>query len=416
MTGVRSVLLLTLILAISLCGCTPAVPQQSEREATWLGYFSANYEQARSRFRDGCRQAVASANDYCRSFSVSSRSDSDLTIDYGFFDRGGDRLIVIQSGIHGSEAEAGAAVEAFVLREYVPKLLEKHIDVFFIHTLNPWGFKHDRRTDEFNVNLNRNFVTGAKDYQTRNQYYDQLRSLLEPTGPIGNVSLGALGNHGRFLGQYIGDGLNGQPITIGMNSGQYQYPKGINYGGVAPAQQVSFLKDQLGPIISRPYRKILFLDFHTGLGNVGELSIIKGIHPSEKMTRELESMFGGHEADGIVIRSGNDEGFYPTVGDVIDFVPTLSAQGSAETKPANENILAVTMEYGTLGSDILSQLRTASRMVNENRSYFYGCADPDICKSVRQDFHELFSPSDNNWRLQVMRKADLAFTVLVNQY
>jgi len=381
-----------------------------------LAYFPAGYENARTRFRAACMQALATPADYCRSIAVSSPSESDLTIDYGFFDRGGDRLLILQSGIHGSEGETGSAVENFVLREYLPKLLAKHIDVLFIHSLNPWGFRHDRRTDEFNVNLNRNFVTSPGDYRKDNPYYDQLRSLFEPMAAVGNTLLEALRNHGRFLGEFSALGFDGQPITVGLNSGQYRHSNGLNYGGMAPAQQVSALKDILGPIVSRPYRKALFLDFHTGLGNAGELAIIKGIHPSESMTRELETMLGGHEADGIVIHSGSDQGFYPTIGDVIDFVPTLPAQRSGGPPNASENILAVTMEYGTMGLDLLSQLRTASRMVMENQAHFFGCTSPEVCAAVRKDSHELFSPSDPVWRTRVMREADLAFTVLVNQF
>ena len=391
-----------------LCGCTraPAAPAATQ-QARWLGYFPSGFEDSRKRFRENCSRRTASPDDFCRSFQITSPSDKDLTIDYGFFSRGNDRLVVIQSGIHGSEAIPGAAVQELVLEEYLTRLLDRHFDVLLIHALNPYGFKYLRRTDEFNVNLNRNFVVDAKDYRKPNPDYERLRSLFEPTGPVHNAGLSALGIQAAFIGHVIGDGFKAGPVTNGLDSGQYLHAKGMNYGGQAPAQQVWFLKNTLGPIMARPYRKILFLDFHTGLGKNGELAVIEGIHPPPALMGEFAKLV--EHQDGIAIHASTDPGFFPTSGDVIDFVPGL-------VKPSDPRVLAVTMEYGTMGSDTFSQLRSASRMILENQTHFYPCPQNDSapCTEIREDFRALFSPSDQDWRLKVMREADLVFARLLD--
>jgi len=399
-----------LALACLIHACTrPAPGPASAREARWLSYFSSGYDESRTRFRENCRRQIASPDDFCRSFPIASPTDKDLTIDYGFFGRGNDQLIVIQSGIHGSEAIPGAAVQELVLKEYLARLLDRHFDVFLIHALNPYGFKYVRRTDEFNVNLNRNFAVDARDYEKRNADYERLRSLFEPAGPVHDVVLSALGIHARFIGRVVADGFSATPLTIGLDSGQYQHPKGMNYGGSAPAQQVTFLRDTLGPIMARPYRRILFLDFHTGLGKNGELAIIEAIHPPPKLMGEFTQLMAPNEQDGIVIHSGHDAGFFPTSGDVIDFVPSLAG-------PPDLRVLALTMEYGTMGIDTLSQLRSASRMILENRAHFYPCPRNDRmpCAEIREDFRTMFSPQDPAWRLKVIREANLAFTRLLD--
>jgi hypothetical protein len=116
-----------------------------------------------------------------------------------------------------------------------------------------------------------------------------------------------------------------------------------------------------------------------------------------------------HEQDGIVIHSGDDAGFFPTSGDVIDFVPGL-------VNPSDPRVLALTMEYGTMGIDTISQLRSASRMILENRAHFYPCPENDRapCAEIREDFRTLFSPSDQAWRLKAMREADLTFSRLLD--
>jgi hypothetical protein len=395
-----------LALICMACACTRPPPTPAQ-ETRWLSYFPSNYSESRKRFRENCGRQIVSPQDFCRSSPLPSLTDPDLTIDYGFFSRGNDRLIVIQSGIHGSEAIPGAAVQELVLKEYLTRLLDRHFDVFLIHALNPYGFRYGRRTDEFNVNLNRNFVAGG--YGKANPDYEGLRGLFEPTGPVHHAGLSALGIHARFIGRVIGDGFNATRLSIGLDSGQYRHPKGMNYGGQAPAQQLFFLRNTLRPIMARPYRKILFLDFHTGLGRNGELAIIEGLHPPRGLLDEFVQRIHPNRQDGIAIHSGSDAGFFPTSGDVIDFVPDL-------VRAADPRVLALTMEYGTMGIDTISQLRSASRMILENRAHFYPCPKDDRapCAEIREDFRTLFSPPDPAWRLKTMREADLVFSRLLD--
>src|SRR5262249_39780008 len=159
--------------------------------------------------------------------------------------------------------------------------------------------------------------------------------------------------------------------------------EGVNYGGTQPAVQTRFMMTEVAPILRRPYRKVLFLDFHTGLGDAGVLAIIRGLAPRSDLMREVEVLFAGRERDGVGIRSGTDSGYFQTLGDVIDFVP-----GLAPERP----VLAVTMEFGTLGTDTLSQLRSAARIILENQAHFHGCTTPAICATVAQNFREMFNP------------------------
>jgi hypothetical protein len=96
------------------------------------------------------------------------------------------------------------------------------------------------------------------------------------------------------------------------------------------------------------------------------------------------------------------------LGDVIDFVPLLA--------PDPDRVLAVTMEYGTLGTDTLSQLRSAQRMILENRAHFHGCATPSVYAAVRRNFAELFNPSDGVWRRQVIGIAARIFSLLAARF
>ena len=373
-----------------------------------VAWFPTDYVSSRARFRADCERSRSSPDDYHRAWKVSSNVDQDLTIDHACFARGGDRLLVVQSGIHGSEAQSGAAVEAFVMNNHLPALLAKGIDVAFIHSLNPYGFKYGRRTDEFNVNLNRNFSADGSVFKTVNADYRALRNVFEPSGQVRNVAIASLVEDLVFFDGFAESGFKSKALMDGLDNGQYEFPRGLNYGGTRPQEQTRFLREEIGPLLAKPYKKVWFLDYHSGLGDDGVLSIILGLKPAAGPLDELTKMFGGQAKNGIVIKTATSPGFFATFGDVIDFVPGLARDP--------DSTLAVTMEYGTLGTDALSQLKSATRMILENQAHFNGCATPEILQRVTADFRELFNPSDLGWRGKILREADLVFRTLLEQF
>ena len=193
-----------------------------------------------------------------------------------------------------------------------------------------------------------------------------------------------------------------------MNQGQYQFERGLNYGGSTPRQQTRFLVEEIGPLLKGYSGNILFLDVHTGLGETGTLHVMTGLKPASAMLASARSMLGSLEPERIKLTSSSDPGFYADTGDVIDFVPTLAANP--------DKALALTMEFGTLGTGTLQQLEAASRMVLENQAHFYGCSEPAVCRQVRTDFLELFNPSDPQWRTAVARQADRLLSVVAARF
>ena len=402
----QAVLACCLVAGLAACATGPA---QEEGEI-WGSerLFPESYAASRTQFRADCTAAAQKPRDICAHWTVPSPTDPDLTVDYGIFSRGGDRLLVIQSGIHGTEAASGAAVQAYVMRNMLPEFLAKGIDVVFVHALNPWGFKNGRRNDEFNVNLNRNFSADGKTYDFPNPDYRRFRNIFEPPGPVGSLFWGAAAVAAGFANGYVASGFDKKPLANGLDNGQYEFPTGINYGGRGPQAQTAFLKQVVGPVLTRPYRKTLYLDFHTGLGENGVLAVILGKAPEPAPMRDLQRMLGSYASQGIKIVTPNDPGFFPTEGDVIDFVPSLAA------RPAS--FLAVTMEYGTLGIGAAAQLQSASRMILENEKYNHGCATQAICDTIDLETREMFNPSGAGWRRTAIREAGLVFQTLLEKF
>jgi hypothetical protein len=399
-----------LLLLGLLSACKPSPPPEDmsapPNPAAW---FPADYDASRHRFREDCPKFVASAEDFCRSWTVPSKTDPDLTIDYGFFSHGGDRLLVLQSGIHGPEGESGAAAQFYFMATYLQALRDKGIDILIIHAMNPWGYKHVRRNDETNTNLNRNFSVDGSDYKFDNASYRRFRSVFEPQGPVGSVFWGSARGSWGFLTGFIGSGFSSGPLNDGLNNGQYEFAEGINYGGHSPRPQQEFLRQMIGPILARPYRKTLYLDFHTGLGQDGVLSVILGKKPASGPRQDLQKLLGAYQPQGIEITDpSTTPGFFADFGDVIDFVPSLSSHP--------DTFIAVTMEYGTMGLDPINELRSANRMILDGEKYNFGCAAPAVCDEIDTNTREMFNPSDPVWRHKVLREADLVFRTLRDQF
>jgi predicted deacylase len=395
--------------ALLLAAAGRAVPvplvQAREMESS-SGLFPAGYDQSRDSFRKEVSALSAKLGGDFQPFAVPNGDGDDLTIDHALFGRGGDRLLVLQSGIHGAEAAAGAAVQMLFLREHLDQLLAAGVDVYVIHALNPWGFKHGRRTDEHNVNLNRNFSIDGEIYRTPSPNYTKYRYLFEPRQSVDSDWADSLAGDAKFLVELASNGFSSRDLVDGMDNGQYQFPEGLNYGGSEPAIQAEFFRAGLKTLLARPYKKVLFLDFHTGLGEAGTLAVIKGQKPSPALMQELSSMLAGQS--GIEIRSADSPGFFATYGDVIDYVPLLA--------PDPDRVLAVTMEYGTLGTDTLSQLKSAQRLILENQAWFHGCSSPAVSAAVKRNFADLFNPTDPEWRRKVILAANRVFTLLAEKF
>ena len=67
-------------------------------------------------------------------------------------------MLVTVSGTHGVEGFFGSAVQVEWLRRIKGAALPGDIAALHIHAINPYGFSWLRRTNEDNVDINRNWM------------------------------------------------------------------------------------------------------------------------------------------------------------------------------------------------------------------------------------------------------------------
>lgn len=391
------------MLAASLAGAS--APAWAEEDFAALGrqYFPAGYAQSRAAFRQACAQLPGAV---CAAYPVRypDLADADLTIDTAYADFHQPRLLILQSGIHGVEAYAGAAVQRMVFARHLARLRASGFDVLMIHALNPYGFKYGRRVDGNNVDLNRNFAPPAQAgfYRRVNQAYRDAPGLTLRTGPVASVALDSARIAAATLWAAAWHGFSVGFIGNASHAGQYETPRDFDYGGQAPAQQTAFWQDVVRPLMQAHAGDIYVLDMHTGLGAANVLTLYSGnAWPAAREAR-LRQLVADTGDGGIRMQSPR-ESPYQDSGDMIDFAPALLADG---------RVTAITVEWGTIGEDVVAQLRSNARMVLENQAHFYGCVDDAVCAAVRANFLAMFNPDSDAFRAGVLREADALLTQL----
>ncbi|MBC7743149.1 MAG: DUF2817 domain-containing protein [Bdellovibrionaceae bacterium] len=307
----------------------------------------------------------------------------ELSTDVAFFKNRTPQktLLVISSGIHGIEGFVGSALQRWVIAENIlagPSDLKT--DLAFIHILNPWGMQRGRRVDQKNVDLNRNFLIDAKNFQGTNADYLKIDSFLNPTDSL-SLSffhrLGFLFDSVQFILRYSLETLR-KSILIG----QSDQPLGLYFRGKEFASVKARVDDFLQNDC-KTYAKIIWLDLHTGYGENKRLHFLANDADSP-LGQRLVKQFGAFN-----INFGNQKNFYKTDGDLATYV--------SEKSSGDQEINGLVLEYGTLNSQsTLGSIESLRRMVIENQAFHHGGSFESLNESTRQ-FRQMFFPREDDW-------------------
>src|SRR5262245_1997029 len=141
-------------------------------------HFPKDYRAARAAFIDACTE-----ND----LGITSRLNADAKGRLGedlFLDtttigsRDASNALLLISGTHGVEGYFGSGIETGLLREGLASRTPKNTKIVVLHALNPYGFSWDRRVNEDNADVNRNFVDHAR--PPENPAYESLAESIAP--------------------------------------------------------------------------------------------------------------------------------------------------------------------------------------------------------------------------------------------
>ena len=354
--------------------------------------FSATYAEARAKFL-----AAAGARGYAVESHVhpSARGaeGEPLAMDVATGGRGdADALLLITSGTHGVEGFCGSGCQVALLGDdaFAADVDVAGVAVALVHAITPYGFSHLRRTNEDNVDLNRNFALEPGGFDPAiNRAYDKIAGFLNPARPLPAPLLARLAFAAGLLRHLLAPG----PAVLRRAAllGQYRHPRGIYYGGTGLQPETAVMIERYRDCLDA-YPHLVLLDMHTGYGPRWQMSVVcSPLEAGEPAA--LARRFGYPR----VVKAGGDA-FYAMQGDMIDCAYRLAAQ------VPGRRIFAASFEFGTLGDSLLAGIRSLRATVWENQARCHG-AGPGMAAVVAREYGALFYPSDPAWRAKALADA-----------
>ena len=344
-----------------------------------LDLFSPSYEVARRRFRDAARAAGATVDQHRVD---TGEAGVDLTIDVATV--GGHEpswAVVVSSGVHGVEGFVGSAIQlAWLSGQTGGGPPPGDGAVVLIHAVNPYGFTRLRRTNEHNVDLNRNFLDTAGAYTGAPAGYETLDPFLNPASPpslLEPFRLKALWHIRRHGLPALKDAVAG---------GQYRFPRGLFFGGHGAAPSTRIMRQHLAGWLGGAPRA-MHVDLHSGLGAHGRYRLLLEESARSPNVEWYRDTFGSEVVEPLATAGGTSYAAAGTLG------------GWAMTHLGDVRYRFVCAEVGTYPI-----LRVLGALRAENRAHFFGRPASGAHQRAKAELLECFCPRSARWRERVVEQ------------
>ena len=379
--------------------CTFAMPhiilaivrQPELEEHAYSDYFLTTYEEVRTHLADRVQSLKKSGITVEHEAYAIDESD-DLYVD-GIYLPATEKytnLIVLTTGVHGIEGYIGSAMLDVFFDHIYPTLNTKNTGVLVIANVNPYGMKYMRRYNENNVDLNRNFIEDWSTFDlSSNKEYPKVDKFLQPEGKMGN----AFWHEAEFYLSLAKEAIftGADTISDALLTGQYEYPEGVYYGGNGDEKSTTLLKGVFNQCLESDYENIVHVDIHSGYGPRYNMVIFNSV---QDPSTEAESVA---EIGYDYIIAQDSEEFYITYGDTTDYFYRL-----AKSKNTNKTLYSTCFEFGTIGDGFLDSILSLKYTVDENRQNKFPTNNNITEEIVRQNYLELFYPTETEWRLKTI--------------
>ena len=250
-----------------------------------IASFSSTYAEARDKFHQAARARGLAVTRYVHPTAIGAQGE-ELSVDAALLgDPHARSLLVVLSGMHGVEGFCGSGCQVALLRDdtVLAALERSGVAILLYHAVNPHGFSHIRRTNEDNVDLNRNFRDFSKPLPPSSGYAEVHSIVVPPTWPPDTANTAALiacvAKHGESRFQAM------------VSSGQCDFPDGLFYGGRGPTWSNTTLRNALREF-GGDRERLGWIDIHTGLGPWGHGEKIHSGPDDKAMIARARAWFG----------------------------------------------------------------------------------------------------------------------------
>ncbi|MDP6574529.1 MAG: M14 family metallopeptidase [Rhodospirillales bacterium] len=344
-------------------------------------FFSDSYVEARGKFGAACEESGVGVSSLEHPSETGPKGET-LAIDVAVFGRAdAPNMILINTGTHGLEGFCGSAIVTQWIRRREYERLGANVGAVIVHGLNPWGFAHLRRTTENNVDLNRNFIDHTTPYPD-NPRYGELHGIVCPSA----WSEAALAEAKDRLDAYAE--IHGRDTMMdALIRGQYSHADGMNYGGSGREWSNLALEKICAEHLAHA-RHLGFIDWHTGIGEHGELVFLCFNEEGGELHRRAGEWWGAENVarDAAFASAGRKRPDYKG----------LVFYGVQQFLPGAEMAGAV-IEYGTRGSPPMYKALRLDRWLQFETDRW----SPENADKV-EDLFDSFCPRAEEWRRGVL--------------
>ena len=287
----------------------------------------------------------------------------------------------VSAGVHGIEGFFGSAIQlAWLSGQTAGEPSPSDGVVVLIHAVNPSGFARLRRTNEHNVDLNRNFLDTADAYTGAPDGYETLDPFLNPASPPSRLEPFRL----KALWHIRRHGLSA--LKDAVAGGQYRFPRGLFFGGHGPAASTRIMRHHLAGWLGGAPRAV-HVDLHSGLGAHGRYRLLLEESAPSPNVEWYRDTFGSQ-----VVEAGSGG-----VGTAYEASGTLG--GWAMTHLGDTRYRFVCAEVGTY-----PVVRVLGSLRAENRTHFFGQPSSRAHQRAKAELLECFCPRSDRWREPVVEQ------------
>ena len=180
---------------------------------------------------------------------------------------------------------------------------------------------------------------------------------------------------------------HGMPaLKNAVAGGQYDYPRGLFFGGSGPSATLRLLERHLPRWIGKASRA-LHIDFHTGLGKAATYKLLVDHSWGSPMVAELAAIFG----EDVV------EPWEPEKGVSYEIRGGIGTWCKSMFPKTEYDVL--TAEFGTV-----NVVKVIEALHRENRAHHYGDPTSAAYEDAKRRIMAAFAPESKDWRDEVVPK------------
>jgi hypothetical protein len=340
-------------------------------------HFSGTYAEARAKFLDAAAQRGAAIELFVHPAHRGALGE-ELATDVALLGaKDAKKVLLVTSGTHGPEGFCGSGAQVATLNDtdLLTRLEQAGVALLLVHAVNPHGFSHLHRTNEDNIDLNRNHIDFNAPLPVNAEYPGVEPLVLTATWPPTPADETAVAAYVEKHGM--------RAFRAAVTKGQYVSPDGLFYGGTAPSWSNGTMRAILRKYAASATH-IGWIDIHTGLGPYGHG---EKIYPGRNTPADLAQAHAWWGADV----------FAPFAGDSASADVSGPVVSIAYDECPNASIAPMGLEFGTLpDGEVLTRLRADTWLRRHPEA-------PDAQKrEIRQGLRDAFYCDNDEWKGMVL--------------